>query len=115
MKTDQVTDAHSYEKLSSSTFGIPETGATVAGNGFSFGLSYEKKETMKNSGQKSEKMFATQAECGTYYAQLVDLENHPPETEPSLAFLASKAARETVFYIIFDQYGLHFPTEMVFG
>jgi len=115
MKTDQINDAHSYEKLTSSTFGIPKTSAYVAGSGFSFGLSYEKKETMKMNGQKSEKMFATQAECGTYYAEIVDLENNPPETEPSLAFLSGKAAKEEDFYIIFDQYGLHFPTEMLFG
>lgn len=115
MKTDTVSDAYSYDKMTSSSFGIPKTSAYVKGNGFSFGLSYEKKEAMKQNGQKGEKMYSSQAECGTYYAELVDLENHPPETEPSLAFLAGKAKKVSDFWIIFDQYGLHFPTEMVFG
>jgi hypothetical protein len=114
-KTDQVKDANSYEKLTKSSFGIPKTKLGYNEHSFNFGLSYEKQDLLKTSGQRREKMFATQGECATYYAQIEDLENNPPETEPSFKYLVDSAKAERDYWTVFDYHGLDFPDEVVFG
>jgi len=115
MQTAVMSDAHSYEKRTSSSFGIPETSGTWMGSGFSFGLSYEKKELLKTKGSSSRKMVAASSECGTYFAKIKDLANNPPPTEPAFQSLVNKAKTKQDYHLIFDLYGLHFPTELVFG
>lgn len=82
-----VTDAHSYENLARSSFGIPKTKAGCNEWSFSFGLTHEKQEILKTSGQKHQKTYTTQRECATYYAEIEDLEKNPPPVDPSLKWL----------------------------
>lgn len=115
MKTHMVTSAHKYEKATSSAFGVPKTGAAYGGTGFNFGLSYEKSDFLSVKGDQSRKMAMASSECGSYYATIKDLENNPPETEPALEALVKIANGDEDYYLIFDQFGLHFPEEVVFG
>jgi len=115
MKTDIIQDANSYERMTSSSLGIPKTSAAVNDNGFTFGLSYEKKHLLKTQGERQEKMASTQAECATYYAEIEDLANNPPPTDPAFKFLVDGAKTESHMWSIFDLYGLHFTDEVVFG
>lgn len=114
-KSDMIADAHSYEKMTSSSFGIPHTAVAFQSNGGSFGLSYEKKHFLKSQGSRNEKMVATQGECGTYHMRIQDLQNNPPPTDPAFQFLVDGAESKREMWSIFDMYGLHFPDELVFG
>jgi len=113
MSTDSASDKHSYENMVSSKFGIPKTGMAYKGTGFSFGLSAETKDFVKQNGQEKQKMVSSSAECSEYYAEL-DMED-PPETEPSFKFLVDTLKEEKDYYGLFDMYGLHFANELVFG
>lgn len=115
MKTDMISDQSKYEKLVSSSLGIPKTSAKYKGTGLTFGLSYETKDFIKLNGKEKKKMAMTQAECATYFAEIEDLEGNPPETEPAFEFLVGTASTERDMYKLFDLYGVNFPTQVVFG
>jgi len=114
-KTQTVHDANSYEKMTGMSLGIPKTKVAMKGTGGSFGLSFEKKEMLKTSGERKERMTSASIECATYYAEIDDLENNPPVTEPSFQYLVDLIKDEEDFWRIFDLYGTHFPDELVFG
>jgi len=60
-------------------------------------------------------MFRSSIDCGSYYANIRDLETDPPLVEPAFQSLVNEAKSANDYYNIFDLYGLHFPTEMVLG
>lgn len=81
----------------------------------SFDYSSESREFVDRSGKEGKMLVTTKAECIDYLLEIEDLQNKPPPTDPSFQFVVQAAANEADFYVLFDMFGLHFPSAVVFG
>eukprot|EP00931_Biecheleriopsis_adriatica_P110907 TRINITY_DN8521_c0_g1_i4.p1 TRINITY_DN8521_c0_g1~~TRINITY_DN8521_c0_g1_i4.p1 ORF type:complete len:2193 (+),score=386.86 TRINITY_DN8521_c0_g1_i4:133-6579(+) len=109
-ETQEVKSEFDYEAEASSSIGIGVEAGPV-----SFGFSKENTEFRSSNGKQSMAQYNSRAECIDYIMEIEDLENNPPPIKESFAKVAREARREEDFHILFDMYGLEFPTQLVFG
>eukprot|EP00930_Biecheleria_cincta_P097880 TRINITY_DN89564_c0_g1_i1.p1 TRINITY_DN89564_c0_g1~~TRINITY_DN89564_c0_g1_i1.p1 ORF type:complete len:1514 (+),score=293.40 TRINITY_DN89564_c0_g1_i1:171-4544(+) len=85
------------------------------GDHYSFSYSEEAKEFSEANGDRKKLMVMSSAECVAYVLEMEDLENAPPPSSDSFKVVADSAITELEFYLLFDLFGLQFPTRVVFG
>jgi len=81
----------------------------------SFDYSSESKEFRESNGKFRKMMVSSKAECSAFVLELDDLEKNPPTTSPSFKFIADTVSTDEEFYVLFDMFGLHFPSKVLFG
>merc|ERR1719221_838006 len=60
-------------------------------------------------------MMESTAECLDYIAEISDLSGAPPPTSPNFQYVVDDVSSEKEWYRLFDLYGTHFPSKVVFG
>jgi len=81
----------------------------------SFDYSAESKEFRESNGKFRKMMVSSKAECASFVLELEDLKNKPPPSSTSFKFIASSVSSVEEFYILFDMFGLQFPSKVLFG
>lgn len=82
---------------------------------FSFSFTSEFRSFTSTNSKYRKAMVMTTAECAEYVAEITDLSGSPPPTSDNFQLLVGAAASVEDFYGLFDLFGLHFPTKIVFG
>jgi len=109
--TKEIKSQYDYQKEESSS--LNPLGLKLDLGMFTFSLSSEATEFRKSNAKSRKAMYKTSAECMDYIAEL-DLRN-PPPTSDNLQFVVAAAGEEHEFHSVFDMFGLHFPTTIIFG
>eukprot|EP00931_Biecheleriopsis_adriatica_P110733 TRINITY_DN8502_c0_g1_i3.p1 TRINITY_DN8502_c0_g1~~TRINITY_DN8502_c0_g1_i3.p1 ORF type:complete len:1517 (+),score=322.36 TRINITY_DN8502_c0_g1_i3:69-4553(+) len=108
--TQEVKSQFDYEAEQTDSFGIGLNTPVV-----SFGYSKESYEFRSSNGKQRQVQFSTKAECIDYIIEIEDLANNPPPVKASFQDVVDQATQEQDFHLIFDMYGLEFPTKLLFG
>jgi hypothetical protein len=108
--TTEISSQFDYDEENHNSFSF---GGSI--DFFSFGMSSESHHFMRKNGKESKRLVTTKAECIDYIAEIQDLANNPPPTNPSFKYVVDATESEEEFHILFDLFGLHFPTKLVFG
>jgi len=109
--SDEVKSSYDYNAQAKDSFSL---GGIDLGY-VSFDYSAESQEFRESNGQFRKMMVSSKAECASFVLEITDLKNNPPPPSESFKFIASSVGSVEEFYILFDMFGLHFPSKVLFG
>jgi hypothetical protein len=109
-QTEEIKSNYDFEE--SSSLNLNPWGLTVGIGDFSFSASYETKESFSSISKYKKAMYKTSAECVEY---TITMDGEPPLASKDFQHAVDSLEVEGDFYLLFQVFGLHYPTTVVFG
>jgi len=109
-QTEEIKSSYDYEE--SASFNLNPWGLELGVADFSFSLSYEFKNFFNSNTKYKKTMYQTFAECVEY---TMVLDGKPPLSSKNFEEAARLVHDENEYHQLFQVFGLHFPSTVVFG
>jgi len=109
--TKEIKSQYDFQREES--FSLNPLGISISIGDFSFSLAYETRNFAKSNSKSRKVLYKSSAECLEYIAEM-NLASPPPVSD-NFKYVADSVGSEQQFYTLFDMFGLHFPTKLLFG